>query len=191
MNMLKELESFFATLSQKDFKKGITIGLSILGVICAGLLYRHYSAISSIKKDINVINSRRSNEIQALLTRYELVKKQKAEVEAVLAKDPSFKIIEFVDSIMNKLQMTRYKTKAELSQQELENGYTENQLYISLANVNIQQVAQFLYALEENERVYTKDVELYKSEAGGTINANISIGTLQPGTTRTDQETES
>lgn len=182
MEAIEKVEQFFATLQTKDFKRGIFVLLGIVLVCCLGLLYRHFSQISRLKKEIASLNKRRRDEIQPLLTRYELVKKQKAQVESILEKDPQFKINEFIDAVLEKLQLTKFKAKdPEFSQQELENGYTENQLYVSLAGVNIQQVVQFLYSVEENERVYTKDIELYKPESGGTINANIRVATLQPG----------
>jgi hypothetical protein len=190
MKVMDTIASFFTTLQSKDFKRGTlaTIGLILLTSI--GLIYRHFVQIRKLKKEIAMINQRRRDEIEPLLTRYELVKKQKAEVETILKKDPAFKIIQFINSVMDKLQLGKFKTKDhELQKHPLENGYTENELYVSLAGVNIQQVVQFLYSLEENERVYTKDIELYKPEPGSTINANIRVATLQPGqTTLTSEE---
>jgi len=46
--------------------------------------------------------------------------------------------------------------------------------------MNTQKLTELLDTLEQNERIYTKEVEIYKPDAGQTINVNLLIATLEP-----------
>lgn len=180
MEAIEQVQTFFATMSKKDFQRAMLAGAATLTLLLSFFVYRYIATVSKLKKEIANINRLRSQDVEDVLTRYELVKKQQTEVETILAKDPTFKIKEFLDTVMNKVNIVQYKAKEpQFSQQDLENGYTENQLYASFANVTTQHVCELLYALEQNERVYIKQVELYKTDLNKTINANITIATLQ------------
>lgn len=180
MEALQKIQTFFTTLSKKEFQQYTAIGAGVLALLMGFAIYRYMTTISRLKKEVGTINRLRGEDIKDLLTRYELVKQQQAEVESMLAKDPNFKIKEFLDTVMNKVNIIQYKAKdPQFSQQDLDNGYTENQLYVSFANITTQHICELLYALEQNERVYIKQVELYKSELSKTINANITVATLQ------------
>lgn len=61
----------------------------------------------------------------------------------------------------------------------MDNGYTEVQLYASFSNMNIQKIAELLDTLEQNDRIYVKELEIYKSEQAHAVNINIMIATLQ------------
>jgi predicted lipid-binding transport protein (Tim44 family) len=181
MESLQKIQTFFATLSKKEFQQYTAIAGSLLALLIMFSVYRYTVTISRLKKEIAAINKQRGDQLKELLMRYELVKKQQAEVETMLAKDPNFKIKEFLDTVMSKVNIIQYKAKEEqFSQQDLENGYTENQLYVSFANITTQHICELLYALEQNERVYIKQVELYKTDLSKTINANVTVATLQP-----------
>lgn len=180
MEALQKIQDFFTTLSKKEFQQYTALGAGILTLLILFSVYRYTTTIRRLKKEIAALNKVRGDELKDLLTRYELVKKQQAEVETMLAKNPNFKIKEFLDTVMNKVNIIQYKAKdPQFSQQDLDNGYTENQLYVSFANITTQHICELLYALEQEERVYIKQVELYKSELSKTINANITVATLQ------------
>lgn len=181
MIILKQLQDFFEQLDQKQFQRYVLIFFSIIILSIGFIVYRYFTTISHLQRQIQEINKQRTT-VKELLERYEIVKQQQAEVDALLEKDKDFKIAGYFNTIINNLNLTQNKTREpETLSEELENGYTEIKLYASFNNLNTQKLAQLLDTLEQNERIYTKELEIYKPEDQTTsINVNLSIATLEP-----------
>ena len=144
------------------------------------IIYRYYSSVSTLKKKIVYINNKR-REVKELLERYEIVKQQQEEVDVLLAKDKDFKIGGYFNTVMKQVGVEKNKTREpETSSEELDNEYTEIKLYASFSNINTQKLTELLDTLEQNERIYTKELEIYKPNQGPTINVNLLIATLEP-----------
>jgi hypothetical protein len=135
--------------------------------------------------------NRKRKEVKDILERYEMVKKQQAEVDAMLNQDRDFKIAGFFNETITKLNLSQYKSREpEASREVLDNGYTEVKLYASFANVSTQQVVELLQLIEQNQRIYTKELEMYKPSTNKTININILLATLEPKAQEEPSETE-
>ena len=180
MTILDQIRQFFEGLDQKQFQRYM-IGILSCFIIAYGvIIVRYYTTTSALKKRILFINSKR-RDVKQILERYEIVKKQQAEVDALLAKDTDFKIGGYFNNVIKKLGLAQNKTREpETSREELDNGYTEIKLYASFSNMNTQKLTELLDTIEQTERIYTKDVEIYKPDKGATINVNLLIATLEP-----------
>lgn len=189
MTIIEKIQNFFSNLDQQQFRNYIAVLLLALFALSGILVYRYYSQTSYLKRRIAATNRKRL-EVKELLTRYEIVKRQQADVDALLAKDKDFKIAGYFTDVVNKLGLAGNKTREpETSAELLDNGYTEIKLYASFSGLNTQKIVQLLDTLEQNERIYIKDVEIYKSE-GNALNLNILIATLEPKATPTETTTE-
>jgi len=180
MNALNQVREYIQGLDTQQFQRYLIALFVGIFLITSIIVYRYYSNVSALKKKIVYINNKR-RDVKELLERYEIVKKQQEEVDALLEKDKDFKIGGYFDSVMNQVGIARNKTREpETSSEELDNGYTEIKLYASFSNMNMQKLTELLDTLEQNERIYTKELEIYKPNQGPTINVNLLIATLEP-----------
>lgn len=177
MTALDQIRHYIEDLTTKQFKQYFLIIITGLFFVSSIIIYRYYRNIHNLKNRIDLINKNRI-EVQNILERFEIVKRQKTEVDTLLAKDKEFKINDY----FNKISIAdMYKTRdPDISSEELDNGYTEIKLYASLSNMNTQKLVELLDTLEKNERIYTKELEIYKPDQGPTINVNLLIATLEP-----------
>ncbi|OQA35710.1 MAG: hypothetical protein BWY54_00480 [Candidatus Dependentiae bacterium ADurb.Bin331] len=183
MEPLKKIQTMFESMDQRRFSLTM-LGVFIFILLTSSLLfYSYYSTIATINKRAEIANRKR-NELRGLLERYEMVKKQQAEVDSLLLKDKEFKIGGYFNELIVKFGIEKNKTREpETSRETLDNGYTEVKLYATFAQMSTKQVAELLDAIEQNERVYTKEVEMYKPGTNGqTVNVNLLIATIEPKT---------
>lgn len=178
MTFFLTIKDYLDTLESKDFKKYVAIGLSVLIVLVGLLIFQYYRSVSNLKATISSINRKR-RDVQNVLERYERVKKQQAEVNTVLAKEKDFKISQYFEKLLEKLGISKNKTQEETLSKDVLDGYTEWTLYANLANLNTKILSELLYAIEQEERIYTKDLEIEKSPTAATINVKITIATLE------------
>jgi hypothetical protein len=178
MTIIDRIYNFFANLDAEQFRNYVAVVLLLVMLLTGFMIYRYYSQVNYYKRRVAAINRNRVD-VKELLTRYEMVKRQQADVDALLEKDRDFKIAGYFDEVMNKLGLAQNKAREpETSSELLENGYTEINLYASFSNLNMQKIVQLLDTLETNERIYIKEVEIYKAN-GNNVNVNILLATLQ------------
>jgi hypothetical protein len=182
MNVLEKVHTYFEQLDTKAFRNyALTAGLIYLGLICF-FLYRHISSVRSLQQRMGYLNVQRQD-MQVLLARYGVVKNQQTEVDKLLEKDKDFKIGGFFNTILNTLGIAKLKSREpETSKELLDNGYTEVKLYASFNAMDMKTIATLLDKLEQNARIYTKEVEVYKPNGATTLNLNLIIATLEPKT---------
>ncbi len=185
MNILNKVQEFVSSLNEKQFLKYVYILLTVTILFFALIIYRHFSKISSLKKELQRINYQRQ-EAQAILTKDIQVKKQKAIVDEILNENKSFKLLAYFDSITSKLAIDKNVKSATTSENTLEilntKGYKEVRVNATLADLNTRQLAELLDEFEKNARIYTKNLEITKSAKTPTIDVEIVIATLQPET---------
>lgn len=178
--MITTLQKKIETLNSKQFISYILSFLMLIIILSGVLIYRYYRTIQYFKKQISFINQKRS-EVKDILERYESVKKQQGEVDELLAKDKDFVIAGYFTSLIQKLNIEKNKTREpETSSEDLDNGYTERRLYATFSNLNMQKVAELLDIIEQSERIYTKELEIYKPTNDPSVNVNLLIATLEP-----------
>lgn len=180
MKPLDQVREYIQHLDAKQFQRYLIALFTALFLFSSFTIYRYYRSVSTLKKKIVYINTKRK-EVKELLERFEIVKRQQEEVDALLAKDKDFKIGGYFNTVMTQVGVAQNKTREpETSSEELDNGYTEIKLYASFSNMNMQNLTKLLDTLEQNERIYTKELEIYKPNQGPTINVNLLIATLEP-----------
>lgn len=180
MIFLNNIANFIEQIDQKKFLYYVAAASAILAFLLGIILYRYYAVTGSLLDRTKKVNMQRKV-VKELLERYEIVKKQQMEVNALLEKDKNFKIGGYFEDIVARLNLSQFKTREpETSSQELDNGYTEIKLYASFANINMQKIVELLDTLEQNERIYTKEIEIYKPNQDRAVNLNLLIATLTP-----------
>ncbi len=182
MKILKSLSEFLDSLDLKDFYKYIGIALGITLLLVSFIVYRFYSNVGYYKKQIQQINEQRQ-EIQELLGKAALTKGKKQEVNAMLEADPNFKISAYFNEVLTQLQL-KQDSEAEMTTQERgEQDYEEKILTANFSNMNMKKLSELLNDIEQNKRVYTKELKMQKSnKRPPSLKVELSIATLQPRT---------
>ncbi len=180
MNFILSIKNYLDTLDAKDFKKYALIALSCIILLLGLLIVTYYRSAGQLKSKISAINKKRKD-VQNMLERYERVKKQQVEVNTILAKDKSFKIAQYFENLLERLGIASNKAQEpETLPKDVLDGYTEWTLYANLANLNTKKLSELLYAIEQEERIYTKELEIEKAKKPQAINVKITIATLEP-----------
>lgn len=179
--MLDKLRSLIQDLDRREFYRYLAIFLGSVVFLMIIILYMGQRKISALKKRVTKINVSRQN-LQEVLTTFERVKQQKADVAAILEKDKNFKIVGYLNQLISSLQLDGNKAGGfQQSEEPLEHlpEYNEIKIVVPFTNLNMQQLAELLHELEKNERIYTKQLEITKSPTRPTIDASLTIATLQ------------
>lgn len=181
MEWLKSLYYSIHTMEQKrvyQYIGGILVTMSVVALV---VLYMRSSYVDRALVRLSEINEQRE-QVKRIITNAEKIKKQRAQVNAMLAKEPSFKITSYLDSVLKKLQLSA--DFREHTQVDRENGYRESIRKITLAGINMKELCELLQELEQNERVYTKELEIVRSSRiPQAIDVMLSVATLESRTT--------
>ena len=179
MNFILSIKNYIDNLDAKEFKKYALSALAVVLLLLGLLIFNYYRSAGQLKAKISTINKKRKD-VQNMLERYERVKKQQIEVNTILAKDKSFKIAQYFENLLTKVGNITKAQEPETVPKDVLDGYTEWTLYANLTNLNTKKLSELLYAIEQEERIYTKDLEIEKAKKADSINVKITIATLEP-----------
>lgn len=181
MVLLEKIKDFISSLEEKNFY--IYLG-SALGAMCLLMLLFIYSFQSSVaywQKKMRTINDLRSD-VRFVVSKDSVVSSQRASVNTMLQETPDFKIDGYLTQVLQKMALEGNKqTSGPVSY--LDHGdreYREALLPAKFDMMNMKQLCELLNEIEQNKRVYTKDLEIVKSKkVPNTIEVSLTIGTLQ------------
>jgi transposase len=190
MKALEPLEQRIAQLDATTFRNYLIAFFGALALILGLIMWRYYASVSSIHKNIRRINDERE-QVKDITIRSERVKEQQRLVEALIKKDPSFKILGYFDRVLNEHRlMGNLVRRPETRSTELDTGHTEVTLIANLTGLTMKTIAELLDTLERNERINTKDIEITKPLSGRTVNLSLTIATLEPSSQAVTEPTE-
>lgn len=182
MNALDNLFLTIKNLNSKDFLKYGYIAISVILMFTGLIIYRHFSKINSLKKEIKKVNLARQ-ETQVILSKDVEVKKQKDIVDEIIKKGKNFKLLQYFDTIVQNLGIQQNIKSKNITTSDLENltaqGYSEIKLNAEISNLNMKKLVELLDEFEKNERIYIKSLEITK-ESEQAIEVNLIIATIQP-----------
>lgn len=187
MTQLEKLKQYLYELDERTLYRYFIAFLASVATIMGLVVLLQYRAIKGITKNIKSLNAQRI-EAQEILTRFQQVTHQKEAVESVLEKDKSFRIVGYVDTLLNNLQLSRNKGAYQPTTEPLEghDSYDEVTLIVPLTEITMRNLAELLNEIEKNERIYIKQLEIAKSQTRPAIDVTITLATLQtrtPGVT--------
>jgi hypothetical protein len=178
MVLFDSLTTFINNLDKESYYKYLAIigaiFLSLIGIT----LYFYYSGISQEQERIAAINESRQ-EVKTILTKAIRIQKQRAEINTLLEEDPNFKIKQALQDIMSNIGIVADfvgDTKI-----DHDNNYQEEIVTYQLNGITMKQLTEFLNEIDENKRVFTKELDITKSKrVPHTIDVNITMATMMP-----------
>lgn len=181
MAFIEKIQNIITDLEDKMFYTYLAIALGIIVLLVSSIIFYYYSSRSTVQERIEMIHEQRAK-AKRILTTYEHVKKHKAEVDAIIAENEGFKIGGYFEEVLTLLDLGEKRTsKEDYSHVTHENKYDEHILKAKLTNMNMKQLCELLNILENNKRIYTKELEIVKSKhAKKAIDVTLTIATLEP-----------
>jgi hypothetical protein len=180
MSFLLRFKLFLDEFEQKNFYRVIAAVIVFLILFFGFLLHLHSNKISFLQKELKRVNRDRIR-ARELLEQHNLVEEQKAVVDKVLSEEKSFKILEFANNIMQTTGLQRKLAKPlELSEpQDLGNNYNELKIEMNLSGMSMQELVDLLYnKIQNNNKIYTKELGITKSSQSPTLDVTLVIATL-------------
>lgn len=155
----------------------IGIGMGII-LFLTLFLYRYYSVSGQLEQRLTRINKQRT-EARSLIENYERVLTQQQKVDTLIKEDPSFKIKNFFATTLQTLQLTGSLTKeTEVASKTIADGYVEVDLIAQLQNITMYQLLELLYRIEENQRIFVKDIKITKTTSS-SLQIALAIATFE------------
>jgi len=181
MELLNKIRDFIQDLEEKEFYKYLIIVFICLFLVISFIVFRYYRKINYLKGRIEEVNNIRVDDVQVILSRADVVKKEREEVNVILAKEEDFKIGGYFDNLLKKLGLSGYFKDKTVSPKEISDQYRESELSARLSGMNTKQLCELLEELEKKKRIYTKVLEIKKSKRKPKgIDVSLTIATLQP-----------
>lgn len=179
MVTLESIKDYIQGLNQKEIVR-ILAAYFILFLLGIGfLLYRHSHALATVEQKMKILNKARK-EIQQILTEYDHIKNKKIEVDALLGKDKDFYIQKYCQDTLNEANITTTAPLA-LVIQPWPNGYVEESVQINASQISMERLCNFLQALQKNNLVFVKNLDIVKVNVGDKkINITMIVATLKP-----------
>lgn len=180
MKIIERVRDFINNLDEKNFYKYLGISLGVVVMLCAFMIYRYYSNVDSLLLRINNINEQRER-AQLILKQAQRVNKQRADVDAMIAKDEGFKIGGYFNEVLMKLRLTDKRVLEETAVIQHEGKYQESVLKAKLTDMNMKELCELLNELDQNKRIYTKELEIISvKKARPSLDINLTIAALEP-----------
>lgn len=182
MDFFDKLKAILDTTDEKQFYTYISSALGALVLLVLLVMFYYVRSTGNIKKKIQELNTIRSGQIKQILTKADLIKKQKEALDTMLEEDPEFKLTEHLEKVLAQLNLSDRKDRSEpLNKIDIDDKYTENKIEFTLNDIDMKQLVEFLVNIESNRRVYTKKLEITKSKTTPMkLEARITIATLFP-----------
>lgn len=177
MSFLHKLQEFALPVETSEFYRNIGIFLGALVLITGGIIYYHHTETAALRSTLQRVY-KTQQEAKVILERLKVVTKRKEEVDSVLEEDKNFKLKSFFDDEVAKLHLTQYQTKdAEVSDEILQKIYTEIKIIAQFRGISTKQLCELLQAIEQKNRVYTKELTVIKRN--DSLDVTLTIATLK------------
>jgi len=181
MNMTSII-NFVQELDRREFYRYLAVTGGIFLCVLGIIFFFQRRQIQDLDRRLKNVNKQRQA-VRKILQEHALAEEQRQAVDSILERDRTFRIKEFFQLAVKNLGLTRAMGKEPVViDNDLGNGYTETQLESNFRNLDMKQVSDLLNRIEQNNRLYTKELTLSKARRTQKVDANLVIATLQPKT---------
>lgn len=177
MTFLEKLQQITLPLEASEFYRNLAIYLGSLLFIMGSIMYYHHSKTSELRMSLQKMY-KNQQEAKVILERVKVVQKQSDEVNSLLDEDKNFRLKNYFDEVVSKVNLTKYQIKdAEISEEILQKLYTEIKINAQFNGITTKQLCELLQAIEQKQRVYTKELSIIQKN--GSLLVTVTIATLK------------
>ena len=180
MIFFEKIHTYLNTLDKKTWYHYLAISAGVFLLAIGLILFFYYNSVGKWKQRIEEINEERQK-VKEVLDKAQRVQEERTEVTALLAKDPDFKIKEYIQEVLEKIGILgNFSTQSDVVTTTQDN-YKEQVVTYKLTGITMKQLAEFLNEIDTNKRVFTTELEITKSKKiPRTIDVDIKIATMMP-----------
>ena len=180
MTFLEQLQAKINNLDEYTWYKYVAIAAGLFLILLGLILFFYFSSLKKWEVRLNGINESRQ-EAKRLVEKAQRVYKARDEVTTILKEDPNFKIKEYLQEVMANLGILQNVVSENVVVTGQDENYSETVATYQLAGISMKQLTEFLNEIDENQRVFTKELDITKSKKmPRTIDVGIVIATLMP-----------
>lgn len=180
MSFTESIRNFFTSKSHRELYIYYGAFLGILILVSGIIVYTHFTTITRLSAELKKVNKQRTVTQEILLKNKEVLAQQEA-VKAILAEEPNFYIGQYFTELLRSQNLQSNLTKEpERSDSDIGNGFTEHKLAVTFSRLNMKLLTELLYKIEQNQRVYTKELKIIKNIKDGLLDVTLIIATLEP-----------
>jgi hypothetical protein len=180
MTFFENLETRISQLDKKSWYTYLAIIGAVIFAIIGAILFYYYSATSKWEQRISTVNETR-REVKRLLNRAERVQKERAEVMTLLEEDPNFNIKAYIQEVLEHIGIAGNMSAENVVVTSSDENHQVDVATYQLAGITMKQLTEFLNELENNKRIFTKELDISKSKkVPRTIDVGITIATIMP-----------
>ena len=186
MKAVERIREFISNLDEKSFY--IMLGVTSFIIFLTAVLIMFYtrSQINVLQEQLVDINDQRVK-IAVLLNRYDVVNKQRKEVDEILAREGArdegfkFKILGYFQKVLDVLGMSKNLVQDPVpTTVRKDKDYEETSLNPMLKELSMKQLTDLLQKIAGYELVYIKKIEITRAESmPPSVNVNLTIATLK------------
>lgn len=181
MEFFDKLKATLDTLTQKQFYIYIASFLAGFLILLLLVMFYYYRSARSLIKQINELNNTRTTEVKNILIKKERIKKQKEKVDELIAQEPDFVLGTVVEELLPKLGLSGKEERVQPKTAPIDEQYSEQIIDMTLNDIDMKQLVDFLKEIENQPRVYIKKLEITKSQTTAMrLEAFISLAALVP-----------
>lgn len=178
MEFLRPLKEAILSRTNKELLLWIYGYLGAVVFILGLYVFLHMRSIQEMNMQYQAINKSRKS-VQRVLSEYQAVKQQQLQVDEIMKKDKNFYVKKYYQDTIATVGIAA-TGDATISDQKLENGYTQELLQARFTSITTQKLAEFLQKIEESERVHVKTIEITKGMQPNTISVVLVLATIKP-----------
>ncbi|MBY0110055.1 MAG: hypothetical protein K2X90_03025 [Candidatus Babeliaceae bacterium] len=180
MSYIESIQNFFSIKSTRELYIYFGVFLGVLILPSVIIVYSHFKVISKLTLELKKINKQRAVAQEILIKNKEVIAQQEA-VKAILAEEPNFYIGQYFTDLLRSQNLQNNLTKdPERSESDVGNGFIEHKLAVTFSKLNMKLLTELLFKIEQNQRVYTKELKIIKNIKDGLLDVTLIIATLEP-----------
>lgn len=170
---------YIESLDNKSFYQYLGIVLAIILVLVSLVTFNFYRTVWYWQERNEVINEQRE-EVRELLTKAKQVKLLQTDAGRMIEQDEDFKIRDYFETLLQQLQIPRASVvEINITPVEHDAATREDILNAKLTDLDMKQLSELLEAIEQNKRVYIKELDIVKSKRKPrSLEVNITFATL-------------
>lgn len=173
---LQKIFLYLQDIDRRSFYQWAGVFFLLLGSLTLFLLYYNRRTINNLTSQIKKINRLR-DKVKIIVEKNSSVEKQHKEVDEILSESPNFKIRKyFIDLLENRGLKADTIETSEVTN-VVDNRYDDITARSKLTNLTTKELAELLEAIEGNERVHIKNVEIIQKKPR-SIDVTLTIATL-------------
>lgn len=177
MTFLQKTKNYLSSFDSNEFYKNSSLFIGLMSLLITGVMWFYFVKTRSLQGALREVY-KQELEAKELLERLKKVQKQSEEINALLEQDKNFRIKNFFEDTLKRLNLSgNLHGEARTTEEILKKRYTEVTLQATLQRINTQQLCELLLLIEQKGRIYTKELTIIKMP-GSSLGVTLTIATL-------------